>query len=83
MCAYKLRKIINDFQYDFDSKLCNEYLDLFGEDHLSKEDILSIYIASQYICGNNISLRKYVLVYATLIKETLSSSYLFENDSVG
>lgn len=68
LCAYRINELLYDFaeeKADIDD-VCEEY----SLDNLSANDRLSLYIASQYICGCNVSLRKFVLVYMTLIAQT-------------
>lgn len=68
LCAYRINSILFDFaekKTDVNA-VCNEY----SLDSLSANDKLSLYIASKYICGCDVSLRKFALVYMTLIAQT-------------
>lgn len=60
LCAAYLRETLDEW----DATWCDE-----TETGLDENDQLSLYIASEYVCGCEKSLRKFALVYMTLIAE--------------
>ena len=76
LCAYYLHDLITTFQ----SQGFQEYF--FSEDEpMDYEDVtslplntqLALYVASKYICGCNVSLKKFVLVYMLVLSEDAPS----------
>lgn len=69
LCAFTLKKILEEYDnYDY---TMDENLEGLDEDQDITDDfVMSVYIASRYICGKNYILNKYVLVYAKIISET-------------
>ena len=66
LCAYYLRSLMEKYTQGYRTE---DYQDTDCTTHLSTEQKLSLYIASEYICGCNISLRKFTLVYMTIIED--------------
>ena len=68
LCAYRINELLNDYAEGdtYVEDVCDEH----SLKALSANDKVSLYIASQYICGCDISLRKFALVYMTLIAQT-------------
>lgn len=66
LCAYYLRSLMEKYTQGYRTE---DYQDMDCTTHLSTEQKLSLYIASEYICGCNISLRKFTLVYMTIIED--------------
>ena len=65
LCAFYLRELIDQF---LDQGGWAEVPEVDGVcAELEIHDFLALFIASQYICGCNVSLKKYVLVYMTLL----------------
>ena len=75
LCAFMLNDIISDYRKYGPSE--SETLNALYEDEDISEDYkLCVYIASQYVCGNNNTLKKFVLVYADIIHGVHPSSCL-------
>ena len=70
LCAYTLSNILNDYSY-FCPSDNDLFIDLFEDEGISDNYKRSLYIASNYICGTNDVLKKYILVYAELINKTV------------
>ena len=65
LCAYYLNSLLEDYsnnEYSFKTGVAGDCLD-----NLSDNDCLSLFIASKYICGCNVSMKKFTLVYMTII----------------
>lgn len=76
LCACKIRSLIDEYENDFDRGENSEHWDLYNDLNLSDDQEISLYIASQYICGEKISLKKYVMIYMTLLESTQPSNYI-------
>lgn len=64
LCAYYLRELIDRYKRS-GWENSDEWID--GIVGIDRQQRASLYIASQYLCGCNLSLRKFALVYMTLI----------------
>ncbi len=74
LCAFRIRKILEAYDgIDIDNETYKQYEDLLDTNHTSLDQKLSIYLASEYVCNARLSLRKFVMIYATLIEETCPS----------
>jgi len=68
LCAYHLNRLLERYNRRWFSRH-----DIGGEYNtgdLNATDQLSLYIASNYVCGCNVSLRKFTLVYMTIISQS-------------
>ena len=81
LCAFKLRELLDKYPQSCDIIYFSDYEDIYFE--LDDDMKLSIYIATEYTCGKKLSLRKFVLVYATVINETKPYSCLIDDESNG
>lgn len=82
LCAYYLKELLEQYSKRHYSR--HTMGDEFNTDELPAKDKLGLFIASQYICGCNTSLRKFSLVYMTVIAQSLSEDYIPEEErSVG
>lgn len=69
LCAYMLKSIIDKYT-DYNPHEDIEMEGFYDDDDLSDDYKMSVYLASKYLCGDNLVLQKYVMVYATIINET-------------
>lgn len=66
LCAFHLRELIDQFN---EQEKWTDVPEIDGiRSELEKNELLALHIASQYICGCNVSLKKYALVYMTVLK---------------
>lgn len=78
LCAYMIRKLLDEYQKNgFDLECFEDYEDIYFD--LDDNMKLSLYIASEYTCGYNLSLRKFAMVYATIIQDARPIHYISEN----
>ena len=80
LCAYILRKLLDNYD---DYEPC-EYYDCLTEIYDDNENIsinykVGIYIASEYICGEKDTMKKYVLVYAAILQDSHPANYISMN----
>ena len=81
LCAYIVRELLDGYQAQCDIEYFEDYEDINFD--LTDNMKLSLYIASEYTCGHNLSLRKFVMVYATIIQDTYPINYLSKNEGNG
>lgn len=64
LCAFYLRRLIDQYnRHGWEDS--DEWIDEI--EGLTRQQEASLFIASQYICGCNVSLRKFALVYMTIL----------------
>ncbi len=77
LCAYTLRNLLDEYEYyepcEYDECLTEIYDD---KENISLNYMVGLYIASEYICGNKDTLKKYVLVYAAIIQDESPAVYV-------
>jgi hypothetical protein len=67
LCASYIRSLMNDFAEQCPTDNINYEMDF---NPCSLNDRACFYLASEYLCGKSIALKKYVLIYATILINT-------------
>ena len=71
LCAYTLKQLLDEYD-EMDESL----EDFYDDPDISEDFLLSVYIASRYVCGKKKILSKFILIYATIINDTAPATKL-------